>query len=95
MPAAMADKVSLSPNLLMCKISDTEMVSFSLMMGMTPRESRVESVVVALRYRERCRWSVLSQFYAARRRKRRNLTSAMSFLVMRICAMGCLRAPKI
>lgn len=54
MPAAMADKVSLSPNLLMCRISETEMVSFSLMMGMTPRESRVESVVVAFRYRERC-----------------------------------------
>ena len=47
MPAAMAERVSLSPNLLMWRISETEMVSFSLMMGMTPRERRVERVVVA------------------------------------------------
>lgn len=46
------------------------MVSFSLMMGMTPRESRVESVVVAFRYRDRYRWSLVSQFWTERRRER-------------------------
>lgn len=49
MPAAMAESVSLSPNLLTCRISETETVSFSLMMGMTPSDRRVLRVVVAFR----------------------------------------------
>ena len=47
MVAVIADRVSLSPNL----ISLTEMVSFSLTMGTTPRLSSSLKVLTAFRYR--------------------------------------------
>jgi len=68
----MADRVSLSPNLLRVKISDTEIVSFSLMIGITPSDNRVESVVVALRYLDLYIFSTVSfSEIAGKKRKER------------------------
>lgn len=47
--AVMADRVSLSPNL----ISETARVSFSFTMGMTPMSSSSLKVLCAFRYLER------------------------------------------
>ena len=49
MPAVMADRVSLSPNL----ISETARVSFSFTMGMTPRSNSSLKVFCAFRYLDR------------------------------------------
>lgn len=54
MPAVTAERVSLSPNL----ISDTDTVSFSFTIGITPAASSAESVEVAFRYRDRCKEAV-------------------------------------
>ena len=81
--AVIADSVSLSPNL----ISDTASVSFSLTMGITPMSSSSVRVFRALRYRDCYVW--VSKGFGGSSSSR--LTSAISLLVRRICAIGCRR----
>jgi hypothetical protein len=73
------------------------MVSFSFTMGTTPMESSSDNVFTAFKYRV-LYWVQIafcqSEFKVLKFDRMETLTSAISPLVMRICAMGCPKCPK-